>query len=403
MSLLPGGCGRSYGDSCLNPGGALLRMRALDRFIEFDRDRGVLRCEAGVTLAEVLELIVPCGWFIPVSPGTRFVTVGGALANDVHGKNHHCAGTFGRHVRRFELLRSDDRRLECSRETNAPWFAATVGGLGLTGIVTWIELELRRIEGPWLEVETLRMRDLDEFFELARGSERSHEYTVAWLDCSVGGAALGRGIFERARHAAAPGGTARAARGAWQVPFTPPVSCVHTGSVRAFNFWRYHSHGAAPRRQLAHYESFFYPLDGIGAWNRLYGPRGFRQYQCVLPDEAAVAGSRELLQEIVASGLASALAVLKTFGDLPSPGMLSFPRRGVTLAVDFPEEGARLAALFIRLDAIVMRLGGRLYPAKDSRMPAETFRAGYPNWRDFAEFVDPRASSGFWRRVTAAP
>jgi FAD/FMN-containing dehydrogenase len=396
--VLPFGNGRSYGDSCLNPGGALLRARGLDRFIAFDPKTGVLAAEAGVLLDEILALIVPQGWFLPVSPGTRFVTLGGAVANDVHGKNHHSAGTFGRHVRAFELLRSDGQRRRCAPGENPEWFAATLGGLGLTGLITWVELQLRPIAGPWLEVETLRMANLSEFFALARASAETYEYTVAWLDCSVRGARLGRGIFERARHAVGVGETPPSSK-LRRVPVTPPGSLVNRLSVRLFNFWRYHRHGARPRHSHAHYTGFFYPLDGIGAWNRLYGPRGFRQYQCVLPAAAAEAATRELLERIAASGLASFLAVLKTFGDLPSPGMLSFPRSGVTLAVDFPEAGARLEALFQSLDAVVGDAGGRLYPAKDSRMPPSLFRAGYPNWPAFAGFVDPRVSSGFWRRV----
>jgi FAD/FMN-containing dehydrogenase len=200
-SVLPFGNGRSYGDSCLNPGGALLEMRPLNRFIAFDRTSGAITCEAGVSLDELLAVTVPAGWFLPVTPGTRFATVGGAIANDVHGKNHHFAGTFGRHVRRFELLRSSGERLACSPSENPQWFAASIGGLGLTGVVTWAELQLRRIPGPWLDLEVIRFETLEEFFALSEASDRDWEYTVAWIDCvHRARRRYGRGLFQRASH-----------------------------------------------------------------------------------------------------------------------------------------------------------------------------------------------------------
>src|SRR5580692_1261990 len=199
-TVLPFGNGRSYGDSGLNVGGALLQMRSLDRFIHFDRESGVLACESGVLLADILRLIVPAGWFLPVLPGTCYVTVGGAIANDVHGKNHHREGTFGRHVRQLELLRSNGTRTVCSHAENPAWFAATVGGLGLTGVITWAELQLRRIPGPWLDVESVRFANVGEFFALSEESERNFEYTVAWIDCLSRGKRLGRGILQRANH-----------------------------------------------------------------------------------------------------------------------------------------------------------------------------------------------------------
>lgn len=202
-SMLPYGNGRSYGDSNLNPDGALLPGRQLDRFIAFDPATGVLRCEAGVLLSEILRLVVPQGWFLPVTPGTQFVTVGGAIANDVHGKNHHVAGSFGNHVRCFELLRSDGTRRVCSLTEHADWFAATVGGLGLTGLITWAEVQLRRVANPFMVTESIRFRSLEEFFELSAASEADHEYTVSWIDCAFGGKRLGRGLFNRGNHAPA--------------------------------------------------------------------------------------------------------------------------------------------------------------------------------------------------------
>ena len=406
-SILPFGNGRSYGDSCLNAGGALLEMRALDRFIAFDRETGVIACEAGVLLDELHAITVPAGWFVPVTPGTRFVTVGGAIANDVHGKNHHVAGTFGRHLQRFELLRSSGARLTCSPTEHPEWFAATIGGLGLTGAITWAEIQLRRIATPWLQVETIRFGGLAEFFELCAQSDRDWEHTVAWIDCTRSpGSGLGRGLLQRANHLErGPSGRAAAALRAsgrrLKVPFVSPVSLVNGPTLRAFNTFYYHRQLAPRERTVQHYQRFFYPLDGILNWNRLYGPRGFYQYQCVVPVAAGREVIAELLARVAASAQGSFLAVLKLFGALASPGMLSFPMEGVTLALDFPNRGVRLARLFAELDELVAGAGGRLYPAKDARMPGTLFRSGYPRWREFVPFIDPRHSSSFWRRVMA--
>jgi FAD/FMN-containing dehydrogenase len=396
-TVLPFGNGRSYGDSCLNTGATLLKTRALDRFISFDRETGVICCEAGVLLDEILRLAIPNGWFAPVTPGTRFVTVGGAIANDVHGKNHHGFGTFARHVRRFELLRSDGQRILCSLTENPEWFAATAGGLGLTGVVTWAEIQLRRITGPLMDVETIRFGNLDEFMTLCAESDREFEYTVAWVDCLGRGSQLGRGLLQRANHA--PGGPAAARSGRLNVPFTPPFSLVNAASLRIFNELYYRFPPGARRRACIDFAPFFYPLDGILHWNRLYGPRGLYQYQCVVPAAAGREATRALLEAIARSGLGSFLAVLKMFGNVASAGLLSFPQEGVTLALDFPNRGQRLEKLFVELDAIVSEAHGRLYPAKDGRMPGKLFRSGYPRWSEFARYIDPRCSSTFWRRV----
>ncbi len=398
-TVLPFGNGRSYGDSCLNIGGGLLKTRGLDRFIHFDPQSGVLACEAGTLLNEILDRFVPEGWFLPVTPGTCFVTVGGAIANDVHGKNHHTAGTFIHHVRRFELLRSDGRRLLCSPTENSEWFAATAGGLGLTGVITWVELQLRRIPGPHMDVETLRFTHLEEFLELASQSDRDFEYTVAWVDCLGKGRQLGRGLLQRANHTSSPSGLPRKGQRRLSVPFTPPFSLVNPASLRAFNTAYYNLPLSSRRRALVDYRSFFYPLDGILHWNRLYGPRGLFQYQCVIPTPAGREGTAALLEAIGRSGMGSFLAVLKVFGSLESPGLLSFPEPGITLALDFPNRGEPLERLFATLDSIVGDADGRLYPAKDGRMPARLFRSGYPRWQEFCRFVDPRCSSSFWRRV----
>lgn len=400
-SALPYGNGRSYGDSCQNPGAALLDCRGLDRFIAFDPASGRLHCEAGVTLDEIIALVLPQGWFLPVTPGTRHVTVGGAIGNDVHGKNHHLAGSFGHHVLSFELLRSDGERRVCRPGDEDGWFEATLGGLGLTGLITHAELQLRRVPGSSLEVENIRFSSLADFFALSGESCESHEYSVAWIDCLARGRALGRGHFTRANHAVQPADERPVAPpGQWKMPLTPPVSLVNRLTLRPFNTLYYWRQLSPRRRHASHLLPFFYPLDGISQWNRMYGPAGFVQYQCVLPPQAATDGIPALLQEIARSGQGSFLAVLKQFGTRPSPGMLSFPRPGTTLALDFPNTGEALWALLRRLDQIVDAAGGAQYPAKDARMTATSFQRAYPRWQDFRRFIDPRFSSGFWRRVT---
>jgi FAD/FMN-containing dehydrogenase len=392
---LPYGRGRSYGDVCLNDGGVLLSTRGLDRFISLDDERGWLRCEAGLTFEQILGLIVPRGWFLPVTPGTRLATLGGAIANDVHGKNHHRVGSFGHFVRELELLRTDGQRLRCSRQQNAEWFAATIGGLGLTGLITWAELELKRIHNPWLIAQTTRFFDVDEFFALSADSERDYEYTVAWIDCTT----RGRGLFMRANHAPPLDNLPPAPRAKrLRVPFTPPLALVNRATLMPFNAAYFWSHRARGAPELTHFDAFFYPLDALLEWNRLYGPRGFLQYQCVVPpgESAAITA---LLDWIGQRRAGSFLAVLKTFGDRAADGMLSFPRAGITLALDFPIVGPKTFALLTELDRIVLDAKGAIYPAKDARMPPAMFRAGFPASERFTPFIDPGLSSSFRRRV----
>lgn len=396
--LLVFGHGRSYGDSCLNDGGHLLLGRGLDRFIAFDPVTGVLEAEAGVLLSEVLDLVVPQGWFPAVTPGTCQVTLGGAIANDVHGKNHHRAGTFGCHVLGLELVRSDGSRRWCSPASEPEWFAATVGGLGLTGLITRVALQLMAIPSPWIQGETRAFGCLEEFFQYSTAADRDSPYTVAWIDCAARGRRLGRGLLLSGDFAPAqtPPGRSPLAHGRWRVPFTPPFSLINSLSLRAFNA----VYARKPQGPfVTHYAPFFYPLDGIGDWNRIYGPRGFLQYQCVLPPEPAPDALRELLGRIAASGDGSFLAVLKRFGEQHSPGLLSFPRSGVTIALDFPFHGRRTLRLMNHLDAVVAEAGGALYPAKDARMSARMFAQSFPLLSKFLPYMDRAFSSTFWRRV----
>jgi FAD/FMN-containing dehydrogenase len=399
--FLPHGLGRSYGDVCLNDGGVLLRTRGLDRFIALDADRALLSCEAGVSLAEILELIEPRGFGLPVVPGTKHVTVGGAIANDVHGKNHHRAGTFGAHVEELELLRSTGERIVCSRAANAPLFAATVGGLGLTGVVLRATIRLRRQPSPRVDAETLAVRDLREFFDLSLESDARFEYTVAWIDCLARGRHLGRGILHRGNPAQEPPPPPRSSR-RLAVPFELPVTPLNRFTVRAFNAAYHLRHRLAVGTRRVARDPFFFPLDGVDRWNRIYGRAGFFQFQCQLPPEASEAGLREILSAVAAAGEGSFLAVLKIFGTPDSPGLLSFPRRGATLALDFPNRGPRTLRLFDRLHASVRAHGGRIYPAKDALMPAEQFQAQYR--RELPAFraqLDPAFSSSLWRRVNS--
>src|SRR5690554_6687289 len=396
------GMGRSYGDVCLNPQGTLWQTTGLDRFIQFDPETGRLRCEAGVLLRDIQRQLVPRGWMLPVTPGTQLVTVGGAIANDVHGKNHHRMGCFGDHVLRFRLARTDGSVVECRADgdaTSVGLYRASIGGLGLTGVIVDVELQLRRIESPWLRTETLPYQTLDEFFELAQQSEADWEYTVSWVDCLSGSDP--RGIFLRANHCPLPAdGTPPSLRTrSMTIPLTPPISLVNRLSLRPFNALYY----AAQRRQagpgLSHYQPFFYPLDSIHHWNRMYGPKGFYQYQCVIPEVSAKQTISELLSTIADSGQGSFLAVLKTLGARPTSGLLSFPMPGATLALDFPNRGQATLALLEKLDFLVQNAGGRLYLAKDARMPADMFHNSYPNIGDFLPYRDPGISSAMSRRL----
>jgi FAD/FMN-containing dehydrogenase len=394
------GNGRSYSDVCLNEGGFLLDTRALDRFISFDRETGRICCEAGVLLADLVRLTVPQGWFLPVTPGTLQVSVGGAIANDVHGKNHHVAGSFGRHVVKLALRRSDGDLKICGPDVQPEWFAATVGGLGLTGVILWAEIQLLPIEGDVMVLESRRFRSLDEFWSINDEASGNWPYTVAWLDCLARpGSSLGRGWMHCGRHAPATDARVAAPGRPHRIGFDLPVSLVNRASARAFNALYY----LAPRPAgpaACHYQPYFYPLDRIVDWNRLYGPSGFLQYQCVLPPSSSRPALPVIVRRIATSGEPAFLGVLKTFGDFPAAGLLSFARPGATLAVDFPNRGGRTMRLFQDLDDIVLGAGGALYPAKDARMPARMFRAGYARIEEFTGYLDPMMSSSFWRRVS---
>jgi FAD/FMN-containing dehydrogenase len=399
--VLPFAYGRSYGDSCLNEGGIALDTTYLKRFIAFDETQGVLRCEAGVSLAEVLDLVVPRGWFLPVSPGTKFVSVGGAIANDIHGKNHHKAGTFGCHVTCFELLRSNGERLLCSPNQHNELFCATIGGLGLTGVILWAEFRLKPIANPFISMERIRYSSLAEFMDISAESDTDFEYTVAWVDCLASGRQLGRGLFMRGNHDRSEQYASKQVRKkvALTILCDFPSFVLNTLTIKAFNEVYYRAQSSKHVKKVVPYDPFFYPLDAIYHWNRMYGKRGFLQYQCVVPHSNGYEAMKDVLSCISRSGQGSFLTVLKKFGDIPLPGMLSFPRPGLTLALDFAYEGKKTLQLCEQLDRIVRGSGGAVYPAKDARMTTESFQAYYPQWREFERYKDPQFSSSFWRRV----
>jgi FAD/FMN-containing dehydrogenase len=399
--ILPVGMGRSYGDVCLLDGGTLYHTTGLDKLLYFEPETGVLRCEAGVTLAEILEFAVPRGYFLPVTPGTKYVTVGGAIANDIHGKNHHLAGTFGNHVLAIELVRSNGARFICTPSHNADWFAATVGGLGLTGLITWAEIQLRPIASRKIQYQGTKFVGIDEFVALSQAGSKA-EYTVAWIDCVAKGKNFARGIFMQGDHSkvAEPPLPTKAP---WlSVPVDFPEIALNRLSVGIFNTLYYNKQLTKKKTGLVDYEPFFYPLDSVLRWNRIYGKQGLLQFQCVIPwEQGHQQGIVRILKAITASGLASFLAVIKVFGDVRSPGRLSFPMPGITLALDFPIRREVSFDLLDRLANITLEHGGRMYPAKDARMTAAQFQAFYPQWEDFSRYIDPRMSSAFWKRVTA--
>lgn len=393
-TMISRGLGRCYGDSALNPE-AILASTHFNHLISFDDDTGELVCEGGTSLADILQCFVPRGWFLPVTPGTRYVTVGGAIASDVHGKNHHGAGSFGRHVSWLDLMTATGEVVRCSRHQNAELFSATCGGHGLTGVVLRACVTLRAVASAFIRQETLRAANLDicvHLFDECAGST----YSVAWIDCLARGREMGRSVLMLGEHArvdelgaglsAAPL-SAPPAR-TLDVPFDLPSFALHPWSVRAFNAVYYRRSPRLRQPRIVPYGRFFYPLDAVGSWNRIYGKKGFVQYQFVVP-KAAVAGLHQVLQRVSAAGEGSFLAVLKLLGPQPDvEGNMSFPMEGYTLALDFPVK-LSVFRLLDELDAVVADHGGRVYLAKDARMSRPAFDRMYGTAAD--RFRDVKA------------
>lgn len=386
-SIIPRGLGRSYGDAALNADGAVMLLERLDRLAAFDPQTGVVRCEGGTSLADLLEIFVPRGWFLPVTPGTRFVTLAGAIAADVHGKNHHRDGCISEFVTDFDLVTASGETITCSREQNAEVFWATVGGMGLTGVILRAGLRLIKIETAYITVDYRKAQNLDHALSLF-SEDANYQYSVAWIDCLATGSMLGRSVLMRGNHTPLTQLTGpyrneplKLRRGrAKNVPINMPSFVLNGTSIRAFNAMYYAKHDDA--RSVTSYEQFFYPLDSIRHWNRMYGKRGFVQYQAVFPPETSRDGLVKLLEQLSASGAASFLAVLKTFGP-QNQGMLSFPRAGQTLALDLPNTGESLLQLVRELDKTVLDHGGRVYLAKDACLDRAAFEAMYPRLAEF--------------------
>jgi len=377
--LIAHGLGRSYGDSALSA--QVLGTRYLDHFVVFDSSTGILTCEAGVTLDKILREFVTRGWFLPVSPGTRFITVGGAIASDVHGKNHHIAGTFSDYVLRIELMLGNGDRVWVSQTENSELFHATCGGMGLSGIILFATLQLKPIMSSNILQTTLKIPNLEALLEAFEVYSNS-SYSVAWIDCLARGSELGRSLLMLGEHAT-DGPLVMQSKRPISVPIDLPASFLNSFTVKAFNSLYYSRVRKSVSQQCLTFENFFYPLDSIAQWNRLYGKLGFVQYQFVLPKSAGVSSLRTILERITESGKGSFLAVLKVFGPA-NANYLSFPQKGYTLALDFKVEQA-VFDLLDELDAIVLQHGGRIYLAKDARMSAATFKASYPDWQVFEE------------------
>ena len=402
-TMLAQGLGRSYGDCCLNASGTLLLTKDLDHMIAFDPEQGTLECEAGVSLDAVLRLIVPYGYFLPVSPGTKYVSVGGAIANDVHGKNHHIAGTFGKHVLSLKLLRSTGELLNCSNEENKELFAASIGGMGLTGLMVSAKFKLKKAL-PVINQEILKFNSLPELQEIEDASQSKFEYTVSWIDTLAKGKQFGRGLYFRGNHseyAPKPPKHYLHSNPGLQVFFDAPNFVLSELTIRLFNTLLFHKQRSEKLSNTIPYNSFFYPLDAIKSWNRLYGNRGLYQYQFVVPCES-LDFLEEILQFLQKKHQASFLTVLKKFGSISSPGMMSFPQKGWTLALDFPNRGTSTLQTLSDLDQKISSLKGRLYSAKDGHMPAFLYQNAYPRLDEFTKHLDPKFSSNFWRRVHAS-
>ena len=411
-NIIPFGLGRSYGDAALNKGHDTLLYRRMKRFLSFDLPTGVLECEGGVSLAEVIKFSLSKGYFVPVTPGTKFVTVAGAIAADVHGKNHHRDGCFSNFVESIELLTASGKIMRCSPQRQPELFWATVGGMGLTGVILRATLRLMPVESGYIEVTHKKASNLDEVLQLFEKHADTHQYSVAWIDCIARGDKLGRSVLMLGNHARYDQLNEKQQRRALRpklkrkknIPFNFPSFALSPFTVSCFNKLFYWKH--SNNTKIVDYDQFFYPLDSIDNWNRMYGKRGFVQYQCVLPWSNGAAAMRKILEKLAASGRASFLAVLKAFGENGS-GLLSFPMPGLTLALDIPN-GDGLEDFLHELDAIVLENDGRLYLAKDSCMRASDFKQMYPQLDEFLEIkqrIDPQNiyQSSLARRLGMVP
>jgi decaprenylphospho-beta-D-ribofuranose 2-oxidase len=386
--FIPRGNGRCYGDASLADN--TISTLKFDKILSFDKQNGIFECQSGITLDQILEVIVPAGWFLPITPGTKFITIGGAVASDVHGKNHHVDGSFSNHTLEMDIVLASGETINCSPGTHSDLFEATCGGMGLTGIISRVKFRLKKIETSYIRQKQIKAENLDELIRLFE--EYGHyTYSVAWIDCLKQGSQFGRSILMLGEHAELKdlddlhrkSPLRLPAKKQINFPFNLPSWVLNAYTVKAFNFFFYAKNFKKEINNVVGYEPFFYPLDAILHWNRGYGKKGFVQYQFVLPLEASQ-GLIEILHRISKKGMGSFLAVLKVFGKQKS--IISFPKEGYTLALDFPVRGDLLAFLD-ELDQIVLQYGGRLYMSKDARMKPEVLKSGYPELDKFKDIV----------------
>lgn len=375
---IPRGLGRSYGDSALAP--HLLSTQGLNGLLDFDPETGILHCEAGVPLRDILHVFVPRGFFLPVTPGTQWVSVGGCIASDVHGKNHHAQGTFSTFVTELELLLGDGQMVMCSPQTHSELFRATAGGMGLTGLILTAKIQLQRIQSAYLNTQIFKTRNLQQTLSLFEAHQGA-TYSVAWIDALATGARLGRGHVIIGEHASEGGLALGSAVSCLNLPVDAPSFCLSSGSIRAFNALYYHRISGPSIKRCQHFEPFFYPLDRVRNWNRGYGKSGFLQHQWVIPKAAGLSAVEQLFKKIAQSGQGSFLAVLKLFGP-QNENYLSFPMEGYSLALDFKIKPG-IFEFLEKLDENILDFGGRLYLTKDARMTEATFKASYPEWEAF--------------------
>ena len=401
-TFIPRGLGRSYGDTALNENGNVILQTNFNYFLEFNQADGVVTVEAGVSLKEILDVSIPRGFFLPVTPGTKFVTIGGALANDVHGKNHHVDGTIAEHVLSFQLATGTGEILRCSRIENSEVFWATIGGIGLTGIILDVTLRLLPIVSRYIEADFTKVENLDAAFEEFSKDDEGYQYSVAWIDCLATGKNLGKSVLIRGNHSIVPTSLDLKSNLKLAIPFNLPSFTLNRYTVKAFNELYYAKH-SNKTKTLVDFDSFFYPLDSISHWNRLYGKKGFLQYQVAFPMDTSRDGLIEVLTKLSDTGAASFLAVLKKFGK-QNDSYLSFPFEGYTLALDIPAGNSRVLQTVKELEEIALKYGGRIYTAKDAVADAETFATMYPRLSEFKEVqrnLDPFGifSSSMGRRL----
>jgi len=399
-SFIPRGNGRCYGDASLSE--RTISTLKYDKILSFDVDKGIFECQSGITLDQVLIVIVPKGWFLPVTPGTKFITIGGAVGSDVHGKNHHIDGSISNHIIEMDVVLGSNEVITCSPNSHADLFEATCGGMGLTGMITRVKFRLKKIETSYIRQKQIKAENLQELIGLF-DEYNSYTYSVAWIDCLKKGKNFGRSILMLGEHASLNDIDENQKKEPLKLPknkqltfpFNMPSWLLNTFTVKAFNFLYYTKNFKKEINNIVSYEPFFYPLDAVLHWNRMYGKSGFVQYQFVLPLDAKE-GLIAILHRISDEGLGSFLAVLKVFGKQES--MISFPKEGYTLALDFPVRKGLLSFLD-ELDTLVLKYSGRLYMSKDARMKPEVLAAGYPELAKFKKIIKKYNPDGKIRSV----